>query len=148
NSPRRWRRASARRIGRASPAASRRRPGYPARIRISPSKSSGRRITATCRCHKGGMRDHGTLLVRDVATRVRQTAMIGLGWTVIGLGVVIAPLPGPFGLPVAAVGATILMRHSPPARRMFLRAKKRAPWPLAGTVRRYDDWRHQRRRRR
>ena len=74
--------------------------------------------------------------------------MIGLGWTVIGLGVVIAPLPGPLGLPVAAVGATILMRHSPPARRLFLRAKKQVPKPFAGAVERYDRWREARRRRR
>lgn len=84
----------------------------------------------------------------DWFARTRQTAMIGLGWTVIGLGVAIAPLPGPLGLPVAAVGATIVMRHSPPARRLFLRAKKRAPAQLAGVVQRYERWRSERRRRR
>jgi hypothetical protein len=84
----------------------------------------------------------------DWFARTRQTAMIGLGWTVLGLGVVIAPLPGPLGLPVAAVGATILMRHSPPARRLFLRAKKQVPKRFAGAVARYDRWREERRRRR
>lgn len=84
----------------------------------------------------------------DWFARARQTAMIGLGWTVIGLGVVISPLPGPLGLPVAAVGATILMRHSPPARRMFLRAKKQVPKRFAGIAARYDRWRDERRRKR
>jgi hypothetical protein len=84
----------------------------------------------------------------DWFARARQTAMIGLGWTVIGLGVVIAPLPGPLGLPVAAVGATIVMRHSPPARRMFLRAKRQVPWPFAWMVGPYDRWRDARRKRR
>jgi len=92
------------------------------------------------------MSDADRAQASDLMARARKGAMVGLGWTVIGLGIVIAPLPGPLGLPIAAVGATILMRHSAPARRLFVRAKRQAPWPLAGTIARYDRWRDKRRR--
>jgi hypothetical protein len=85
---------------------------------------------------------------RAPASRARQLFLIGVGWTVIGLGIVIAPLPGPMGLPIAAVGATILMRNSADARRLFVRLKRRAPQRLSPVVQRYDRWREERRRRR
>lgn len=59
--------------------------------------------------------------------RVRQLALIGMGWTIIGLGALMSPLPGPFGLPVAIVGGIILLRNSPSARRRFVRLKRRFP---------------------
>lgn len=59
--------------------------------------------------------------------RVRQLALIGMGWTIIALGVLIAPLPGPGGLPVIALGGMLLLRNSADARRMFVRAKRRYP---------------------
>lgn len=59
--------------------------------------------------------------------RVRQLALIGMGWTIIGLGALISPLPGPFGLPVAIVGGIILLRNSAGARRLFVRMKRRYP---------------------
>ena len=59
--------------------------------------------------------------------RVRQLLLIGMGWTIIALGVLIAPLPGPGGIPVIALGGMLLLRNSADARRMFVRAKRR--WP-------------------
>jgi len=59
--------------------------------------------------------------------RVRQLALIGMGWSIIGLGALISPLPGPFGLPVAIVGGIILLRNSADARRLFVRSKRRYP---------------------
>lgn len=59
--------------------------------------------------------------------RVRQLTLIGTGWTIIGLGALISPLPGPFGLPVAMVGGIILLRNSADARRLFVRSKRRYP---------------------
>lgn len=59
--------------------------------------------------------------------RIRQLALIGMGWTIIGLGVLIAPLPGPGGIPVIALGGVLLLRNSAGARRQFVRAKRR--WP-------------------
>lgn len=59
--------------------------------------------------------------------RVRQLVLIAMGWTIIGLGLLLAPLPGPGGLPVALVGGIILMRNSRNARRLFVRMKRRHP---------------------
>jgi hypothetical protein len=59
--------------------------------------------------------------------RMRQLALIGSGWAIIGLGIVISPLPGPLGLPVAIIGGLILLRNSSDARRMFVRLKRRYP---------------------
>ncbi len=59
--------------------------------------------------------------------RARQLVLIGMGWTIIALGVLISPLPGPFGLPVVVLGGILLLRNSADARRMFVRAKRRYP---------------------
>jgi len=59
--------------------------------------------------------------------RLRQLALIGTGWTMIGLGVLIVPLPGPGGLPVMLLGGAILLRNSADARRLFVRMKRRHP---------------------
>lgn len=59
--------------------------------------------------------------------RVRQLVLIGMGWTIIALGLLIAPLPGPGGIPVIALGGMLLLRNSADARRLFVRAKRR--WP-------------------
>jgi hypothetical protein len=59
--------------------------------------------------------------------RIRQLALIGMGWTIVAAGILIAPLPGPFGLPVALVGVIILLRNSADARRLFVRMRRRKP---------------------
>ena len=64
-----------------------------------------------------------------------------LGWLLLGslivlAGLVIAPLPGPGGIPVIALGLTVILRHSRAARRLFIRAQRR--WPRVLTpVRRF-----------
>jgi len=63
--------------------------------------------------------------------RLRQGALIGVGCTIILMGLLLAPLPGPGGLPVALVGGAILLRNSPAARRLFIRTKRRYPRMLA-----------------
>lgn len=75
------------------------------------------------------------------AARVRQVALIGTGWTIFGLGVLIAPLPGPLGLPIMLAGGIILLRNSADARRLFARAKRRAHPRLRPLVERFDGWR-------
>ena len=59
--------------------------------------------------------------------RVRQLALIGMGWTIIALGILIAPLPGPGGIPVILLGGALLLRNSIDARRLFVRTKRRFP---------------------
>ncbi len=50
-----------------------------------------------------------------------------LGGVIVLAGVVIAPLPGPGGIPVIAVGLIVILRNSYKAKRMFVRAHRR--WP-------------------
>ena len=59
--------------------------------------------------------------------RVRQLALIGAGCTIILLGLLIAPLPGPGGLPVMVLGGVLVLRNSADARRLFVRTKRRYP---------------------
>ena len=64
--------------------------------------------------------------------RIRQLALIGMGWTIVAAGILISPLPGPFGLPIALVGTVILLRNSADARRLFVRMRRRKPgWFVA-----------------
>jgi hypothetical protein len=59
--------------------------------------------------------------------RLRRTLLIAMGWIVIALGLLAMPLPGPVAMPTMAVGALILLRHSPSFRRRFVRLRRR--WP-------------------
>jgi hypothetical protein len=59
--------------------------------------------------------------------RIRQLFLIGMGWTIVAAGILIIPLPGPFGLPIAFVGVVILLRNSADARRLFVRMRRRKP---------------------
>ncbi|HYE47647.1 MAG TPA: hypothetical protein VEA44_17910 [Caulobacter sp.] len=52
---------------------------------------------------------------------------MALGWLVVVLGILIAPLPGPMGVPVMVVGLVLILRASYGAKRMFVRAQRR--WP-------------------
>lgn len=59
--------------------------------------------------------------------RVRQLALIGAGCTIMLFGLLLAPLPGPGGLPVMLLGGILVLRNSADARRMFVRNKRRYP---------------------
>lgn len=80
--------------------------------------------------------------------RFRQTLLIGTGWAVFGLGVLVAPLPGPFGFPIMIVGGIILLRNSAGVRRRFARMKRRPPGLLKPVLARFDVMRMQARRKR
>lgn len=70
---------------------------------------------------------------------LKKKLLIGAGWTLVATGVVIAPLPGPGGVPIIAAGAYVLIRNSASARRLYIRAKRRWPGamaPLDRTLRR------------
>jgi hypothetical protein len=74
---------------------------------------------------------------------IRRRVLIAAGWTVIAVGVVISPLPGPGGVPVILAGSVILLRNSAWARRSYVRWKKRKPhW-----FERVERWGLRRRRR-
>ncbi len=67
--------------------------------------------------------------------RARRAALVAAGTAVIGLGVVIAPLPGPGGVPVMAAGLMLVLRNSTTAKRGFVRLHRRHP-RVIGPVRR------------
>ena len=81
---------------------------------------------------------------RPTLARVRQLALIGTGWSLIGLGALMSPLPGPFGFPVALAGGVILLRNSANARRLFVRLKRRHPRLLSPVERIRVKLRHRR----
>jgi hypothetical protein len=62
--------------------------------------------------------------------QLSRLLMIGLGVFVVLLGIVIAPLPGPMGVPVMVVGLILVLRSSYTARRWFVLAQRRWPKPL------------------
>ena len=66
------------------------------------------------------------LLAGIVRRAVRFGAMVA-GALIMVTGVAIAPLPGPFGLPIAVVGLMLVLRNSMWAKREFIKAQHR--WP-------------------
>lgn len=64
---------------------------------------------------------------RGLASRLKRMGLMALGALIVVAGVIIAPLPGPFGLPIAMVGLAMILRNSFWARRQFIRAQHRRP---------------------
>jgi len=56
-----------------------------------------------------------------------QWMWIGLGGFLVLAGIVIAPLPGPFGLPISLLGLVVILRNSSSAKRSFIRMQRRHP---------------------
>ncbi|MBD3817627.1 MAG: hypothetical protein IE912_01775 [Brevundimonas diminuta] len=52
---------------------------------------------------------------------------MAVGFLIIVLGMLIAPLPGPGGVPVIALGLVIVLRNSWWAKRQFIRAQRARP---------------------
>ncbi len=59
--------------------------------------------------------------------RIKRLALMGLGFAIMGLGLLIAPLPGPGGIPVTAVGLVLVLRNSWWAKRQFIRLQYARP---------------------
>lgn len=66
-------------------------------------------------------------IARDLAGRMLRAALVALGVLIVLAGVLIAPLPGPGGLPVIVVGLMIILRNSFKARRQFVRFQHAHP---------------------
>ena len=78
-------------------------------------------------------------LAREVAARIRRFGMVLLGFAIIGFGILIAPLPGPGGIPVIVVGLMVVLRNSFKARRQFVRLHRAYPktlYPIRRLLRR------------
>ncbi|RYF90128.1 MAG: hypothetical protein EON95_17545 [Caulobacteraceae bacterium] len=65
----------------------------------------------------------------DFLRRVNKAAGMTLGFLIIVLGLLIAPLPGPGGVPVITLGLILVLRASYGAKRLFVKAVRR--WPRA-----------------
>lgn len=64
---------------------------------------------------------------RDPLRALKRSALLIVGVLVILLGVLIAPLPGPGGVPVIALGLILVLRSSYWAKRQFIRAQHARP---------------------
>lgn len=58
---------------------------------------------------------------------LKRWALMTAGLLVVLLGVLIAPLPGPGGIPVIALGLVLILRSSFWAKRQFIRAQHARP---------------------
>jgi hypothetical protein len=65
--------------------------------------------------------------VAGVARTAARWGWIALGGFLVLAGIVIAPLPGPFGLPISVFGLVLILRHSRAAKRAFIRLQHRHP---------------------
>jgi hypothetical protein len=76
---------------------------------------------------------------REVVSRLARWGLLAFGFLVILLGFLIAPIPGPGGVPVIAVGLMIVLRNSFYARRQFVKMQRRHPkmvFPIRRLLRR------------
>lgn len=79
---------------------------------------------------------------RELVSRAGRWLFMGLGIAIIGLGVLIAPLPGPGGLPVIVVGLMVTLRNSFWAKRQFIRFQRAHPkmvFPIRRLLRREPE---------
>ena len=78
-------------------------------------------------------------LAREVAGRIKRLGLVLLGFAIIAFGILIAPLPGPGGIPVIVVGLMVVLRNSFKARRQFVRLHRAHPkmlYPIRRLLRR------------
>jgi hypothetical protein len=81
-------------------------------------------------------------LAREIVSRVTRSGLVIIGFAIIILGVAIAPLPGPGGIPVIVVGLMFVLRNSFKARRHFVRFQRAHPkmiFPIRRLLRREPE---------
>ncbi len=79
---------------------------------------------------------------RELVTRAVRWLLLGLGLVIVAAGILIAPLPGPGGLPVIVVGLMITLRNSFWAKRQFIRFQRAHPrmvFPIRRLLRREPE---------
>lgn len=109
--------------------------GQPARI----SRFASVSLALSARTHDRTAAPGGT---GRLSSRLIRLGLTGLGGLIVLTGVLIAPLPGPMGLPVATVGLILILRNSYKARRAFVRfqrAHPRALHPVRRLLRRQPE---------
>jgi hypothetical protein len=81
-------------------------------------------------------------LAREIVARVLRVVLVTLGLLLILGGALIAPLPGPLGLPLTVVGLMLVLRNSFKARKQFVRFQHAHPklvFPLRRLLRREPE---------
>jgi hypothetical protein len=81
-------------------------------------------------------------LARELVSRTVRFLLVLLGLAICLVGVLIAPLPGPGGLPVIVVGLMVILRNSFKARRHFVRFQRAHPkmiFPIRRLLRREPE---------
>lgn len=79
---------------------------------------------------------------RALLARAARWAFIALGLAILALGILIAPLPGPGGLPVIVIGLMVILRNSFWAKRQFVRFQRAHPktlFPIRRLLRREPE---------
>ena len=78
-------------------------------------------------------------LAREIVARLVRWGLLLLGMAIIAFGILIAPLPGPGGIPVIVIGLMIVLRNSFAARRQFVKLHRAYPktlYPIRRLLRR------------
>lgn len=81
-------------------------------------------------------------LARELLGRISRVVLVALGLILIVAGFLIAPLPGPLGVPVTVVGLMLVLRNSFKARKQFVRFQHAHPkllFPLRRLLRREPE---------
>ncbi|ALL12140.1 hypothetical protein [Caulobacter henricii] len=81
-------------------------------------------------------------LAREIVARVLRVTLVVLGLLLVAAGAVIAPLPGPLGLPLTVIGLMLVLRNSFKARKQFVRFQHAHPkliFPLRRLLRREPE---------
>ena len=81
-------------------------------------------------------------VARQIAARIGRSLLVALGVLIMVLGVAIAPLPGPMGMPLVVVGLMLVLRNSFKARRQFVRFQHAHPkmiFPIRRLLRREPE---------
>ena len=77
--------------------------------------------------------------ISELARHAVRYLLLAIGGFLTILGFVMAPLPGPLGLPVTLVGLMLVLRNSFQARRAFIKFQRKHPrilFPLRRLLRR------------
>ena len=81
-------------------------------------------------------------LARELLGRISRIVLVTLGLILILAGFLIAPLPGPLGVPLTVVGLMLVLRNSFKARRQFVRFQHAHPkliFPIRRLMRREPE---------
>jgi hypothetical protein len=81
-------------------------------------------------------------LARELLGRISRVVLVAIGLVLVVAGFLIAPLPGPLGVPLTVGGLMLVLRNSFRARKQFVRFQHAHPkllFPLRRLLRREPE---------